>query len=255
VRLAELQGLLARAIEDPGSVHPGLLEKSILERAPLGASARVDVYAEMYRFRLADALRADFPRLFRLLGDEGFFALANAYAQAHPSASSDIGQFGRHLADFLQAHPGPRGDEADLAMLEWALAQAFTAPDAEPIAQDALAALGESAPEAHFTFVPALRTLQLSHDVLPVWATLEDSDEPPEVQVRDVQVAVWRQGFQVLHREMPDAEALALVRATSGMTLAETCEAFSEAEDAQQVAFRTLASWFSAGWVSRVESP
>jgi hypothetical protein len=124
VKLGELQALLARAIEAPDTVEPGLLERSIAERTPLEAAARANIYAEMYRFRLADALRADFPRLARLLGDEGFFAMAQAYATEHPSASSDIGQFGRHLADFLAENPGPRGDESDLARLEWALAQA-----------------------------------------------------------------------------------------------------------------------------------
>jgi len=255
MKLGELQALLASAIENPGSVEPVLLQKSIAERAPLDAHARADIYAEMYRFRLADALRADFPRLFRLLGDEGFFELASAYARHHPSSSSDIGQFGRALADFLAKHPGPRGDEADLARLEWALAEAFTAPDAEPVTQDALGRLGARAAEARFRFAPALRTLELTHDVLAVWATLEDAEEPPEVASRDVNVAVWRKGFQVLHRAMPQAEALALGRARSGATLAETCEAFSEADDAQREAFRTLGAWFADGWVAGVESP
>jgi hypothetical protein len=258
MKLGELQAMLAREIEFPGSVDPELLRRSIAERAPLDAVARADIYAEMYRFRLADALRADYPKVARLLGDEGFFKLSEAYAQEHPSASSDIGQFGQALADFLAEHPGPRGDEADLACLEWARAQAFTARDTEPLLQRDLGQLGEKAVDARLGFVPALTSLLLAHDVLPLWESLEETDgEPPEVpEVNNgpVHVAVWRQGFQVLHRAMPQEEADALERARTGATLAEVCEAFSALPDAQAQAFRTLGAWFSGGWVARVET-
>jgi hypothetical protein len=256
--LSELQALLASAIESSANVDRELLRRSIAERAPLDAVARADIYREMYRFRLADALRADFPHLAHLLGDEGFFNLSVAYAEMHPSASSDIGQFGRHLADFLAEHPGPRGDEADLAALEWARAQAFTAQDTEPLLQHDLGHLGEKAIGAQFGFVPALRALLLAHDVLPLWERLEETDgdmaEVPEVQKGPVHVAVWRQGFQVMHRAMTPEETDALERARAGLPLAEVCEAFSALQDAQQAAFRTLGAWFSRGWVARVET-
>lgn len=258
MKLGELQALLARAIEAPDTVEAGLLERSIAQRPPLDAAARADIYAEMYRFRLADALRADYPRVARLLGEEGFFAMAQAYAAAHPSASSDIGQFGRHLADFLSENPGPRGDEADLARLEWALAQAFTARDAESVAQAALGQLGEQAPSARLHFVPAVTSLTLGHDVLHLWARLDEKDEDevlPEVDATPVSVAVWRQNFTVLHRAMTAEEAEALARAKGGASLAEVCEAFTKVHDAQREAFRTLGAWFTHGWVASVERP
>ena len=254
MKLGELQHLLAQAIEAPATVEAEALKQGIAAREPLDAVARAGIYGEMYRARLADALRADFPQVARLLGDEGFFELSQAYAAHHPSASSDIGQFGQHLADFLAEHPGPRGDEADLARLEWSLAQAFTAQDCEPVTQTALGQLGASAAEACLTFVPALRTLELAHDVLPLFEKLEETDEPPAVQRGAVRVAVWRQGFQVLHRALGKEEAEALGRGLRGAPLAEVCEAFGGLEDAQYEAFRTLGGWFSSGWVAHVEA-
>lgn len=254
MRLGELQHLLAQAIEAPATVEPEALKQNIAAKEPLDAVARAGIYAEMYRSRLADALRADFPKVARLLGDEGFFELVQAYLAHHPSASSDIGQFGRHLADFLAEHPGPRGDEADLARLEWALAEAFTAQDSEPVTHEALGQLGANAAEARFTFVPALRTLELAHDVLPLFEKLEETEEPPAVRPGAVRVVVWRQGFQVLHRALGKEEAEALVRAQRGETLAEVCEAFGGLEDAQHEAFRTLGGWFSSGCVAHVEA-
>lgn len=257
MRLHELQDLLARAIAEPEGVERGALEAAIEARAPLDAVARAEIYAGMYRFRLADALHADFPRLARLIGDEGFFELACAYARAHPSESSDIGRFGRHLPAFLAEHPGPRGDEADLALLDWARTEALTAPDAEAVGQEALGRLGaEAIPLARFRFVPSLEVLTLGHDVLSVWRALEDEQEAPDVASRTVRVAVWRKGFDVLHASMTETEAAALARARAGGTLAEVCEVFAaEAEDAQGAAFRTLGAWFSDGWVAGVEGP
>ncbi|MGO9830592.1 MAG: putative DNA-binding domain-containing protein [Myxococcaceae bacterium] len=253
--LSALQTLLARAIAAPGTVQPEALGSSIVPHPPLDAVARAGIYADMYRARLQDALRSDFPNLARLLGDEGFFELSAAYADVHGSTHSDIGQFGQGLSDFLQTHPGPRGDEAALAQLEWALAQAFTAKDAAPTGQEALGQLGEAAIEARLRFVPALNVLVLSHDVLALWEQLEaESEAWPAPDSRPVSVAVWRKGFQVLHRALAPAEAEAVQRAQGGATLAVVCEAFSEGEDAAKEAFATLSAWFQDGWVLAVES-
>lgn len=256
MKLRELQDVLARAIAEPGTAEPEALFSSIAPHPPLDAVARAGIYADMYRTRLAEALKADFPNLHRLLGEEGFYGLSVAYATAHPSASSDIGQFGRALADFLAHYPCPRGDEADLARLEWARAQAFTAEDAVPVGQETLAQLGEAAVEAHLHFVPALGRLALEYDVLGLWDALEAaSGEAPAVERRPVSVAVWRTGHEVLHRGLPPMEAEALVRAQGGAPLAEVCEAFSEAEEPTLEAFRALSAWLASGWVARVECP
>ena len=256
MRLGELQDLLARAIAAPETADPGELHRSIDARAPLDAVARAEIYSGMYRFRLADALLADFPRLARLLGDQGFFEMACAYARDFPSECSDIGQFGRKLPEFLAQHPGPRGDSADVARLDWARTGALTAPDAEPVTQEALGSLGaEAVPFARFRFVPSLRTLTLEHDVLPTWLKLEAEEEPLPVDRRPVQVAVWRKGFEVLHSSMTPSETEALARARDGASLAEVCEAFAGAEDPQAEAFRTLGAWFSDGWVAAVDGP
>ena len=256
MNLGDLQDLLARAIVAPEGVARPELEAAIDARAPLDARARAEIYAGMYRFRLADALHADFPRVARLVGDDGFFELACAYAREHPSPSSDIGRFGRHLADFLAEHPGPRGDEADLARLDWARTEALTAPDTEPVGQEALGRLGEEAiPGASFRFVPSLSVLELGHDVMPAWRALENEEEPPPPDRRTARVAVWRKGFDVLHASLTESEAEALGRARAGLTLAEVCEAFAEADDAQGEAFRTLGAWFGDGWVAAVDAP
>src|SRR5438552_11615450 len=51
----------------------------VVSDARASAHERVQVYAYMYRARIAEALESQFPRLARLLGADAFAALAFAY--------------------------------------------------------------------------------------------------------------------------------------------------------------------------------
>src|SRR5437763_1002781 len=83
------------------------------------------------RLRLVAALREDFPLVEKLLGAEGFSALASSYAAAYPSDHFSLGRFGRAFDTFLRERPARwRRDLADLAALEWARAEVFVERDA-----------------------------------------------------------------------------------------------------------------------------
>src|ERR1041384_4697498 len=131
---------VGRAAEDP---HAG----------GLIASGDVDVYARMYRSRLHDALAEDYPKLHVALGDERFGELVAGYFRAHPPSSFTLREAGVALAGYL-AHQGDQADHepwpawaADLAALERARVEVFDGPDASPLVQDAVAALGAELPE------------------------------------------------------------------------------------------------------------
>ncbi|HET9551471.1 MAG TPA: putative DNA-binding domain-containing protein, partial [Anaeromyxobacteraceae bacterium] len=134
----------------------------------LSAEARAGVYADMWLWRQVEALRADFPAVAALVGDDGSFRLFEAYLRAHPSEDPDIGRLGRLLAAWLAEQPAaaPRPDLADLAALEWARQEAFFAAPAAPLGREALAAVApEAFPALRLRLVPSLRLLRLAHDV------------------------------------------------------------------------------------------
>jgi hypothetical protein len=154
----------------------------------------------MYLWRLVDALREDYPKIAALLGDERFYALAEAYVREHPSRHHDLGRMGVHLAAFLRAHPDPaRPDLADLAALEWARSEVFFEVEAAPVRQDALAALSpEQSLDVRFRLAPALRRIAVEHDAVRLarpraW----DAVPPPAPGVQAI--AVWRRRFDVFH--------------------------------------------------------
>lgn len=232
---------------------PGAL---VLSTPGLDAEARIGVYAGMYRARLVEALGADFPKLRRVLEEDRFAALGEAYLAEHPSDDPDLGRFGRRLAAFLSAHPASeRPDLADLAALEWARSEVFFDAPAEPLGREALALAPERFVATRLRFVPALRLVSVGHATAALWRALEAGEAPPAPSERPEAVAVWRSGFDVLHAALTPEEGEALGRALAGEPLGDVCEAFAERADAAEAAFAAVSSWVDDGWIAGVDAP
>jgi len=255
--LAETQRLFqALATRDP-AVPAGEAERLLRGTPGLSAADRLSIYADMYVWRLVDALRADYPKLAALLGDERFFTLAEAYVRAHPSDRPDLGQLGRHLPAFLQRHPArDRPDLADLAALEWARTEVFFEAPAEPLGPGAFGSLAPRAFLAsRLALVPALRLLVLDHDPVDAWRRLEAGEESGPAAPGPAPVVVWRSGFDVFHVRVDLDEAMALASAASGDPIERICAAFGRRPDPAGAAFEALSSWLREGWVASIRPP
>ncbi len=231
---------------------PSAAEDILVGSPELTAAERIGIYADMYLWRLTDALRDDYPKVAALLGDERFLALAEAYAREYPSDRPDLGQFGRHLPAFLRRFPAPeRADLADLAALEWARSEVFFEAPATPVRREALAALGPDAfLDARLKLVPALRVLFLDHDVAAAWRRLENGEPAGAPVAEPTAVAVWRAGFDVFHALVDLDEARAMEAAFAGAPLQRVCAAFERREDPAAAAFTALSSWLDEGWIA-----
>ena len=207
--------------------------------ADLPAEERVAIYARMFLHRQIDALREMFPKVVAALGDEAFFEVAARYVRQNPSEHPDLGQLGRKLAAFLD-----RPDLRDLARLEWARGEVFEAPPAESLTPEEFASLAQDPVEfIHYgvRLIPALRLLELDHDVAPLWDETAASAEQ-----RPTQWVVWRCGFDVFHVTVDPDEARAVRLALAGSPLADVCAAL---EDPQR-ATEALQSWLAEGWIA-----
>ena len=96
----------------------------------LSAEARVDIYANMYFYRLLDALKEDFPATLAVLGDDNFHNLVTGYLLEYPPTEPSIYYCGQHLADYLRDHPMREGAPfiADLASSSAPSSRCFTVP-------------------------------------------------------------------------------------------------------------------------------
>jgi hypothetical protein len=249
--LAETQALFHQAITGAEPVAADRIDACFAGTPEHPAADRVAIYANMYLWRLVEALRQTFPNLVRLLGDETFAGLAEDYLRRHPSEHHDVGRVGRRLAAFLREHPDPeRPDLAALAELEWARQEVFFAPAAPPAGAGILAGLdADDLPRVRLLVSPSLRVLVLDHAGGPLWRQLEDGEPPGPPIPGPAAVAVWRSGLEVFHASLPLDEAAALAGARSGDSLATTCDSFGGRADPATAAHAALSSWFQEGWL------
>src|SRR5262245_42006643 len=140
--LKDLQNLLYRLITAPSGVAEGLGGEHALPAGGLAAlvdgderlsaEARVDIYANMYFYRLLDVLKEDYPATLAVLGEASFHNLITAYLIEHRPSAPSVMQAGKFLPDFLRGQPVRAAFPcvADLAMLERAMTEVFCAADA-----------------------------------------------------------------------------------------------------------------------------
>jgi hypothetical protein len=173
--LLELQRAFASALRD--EPHDAV---AWADGDGISASARLRVYRNNGRAVFERALEATFPVVRERVGPEYFCQLAHFYRQAHPSTAGDLHEVGRHFAGFLrlQLTASPYAWLAELAALEWAIAEAGVAAESTVAEASDLAGLGpESVADARLKLVPSLQRVSALAPVLAVWrANQPDAD-------------------------------------------------------------------------------
>lgn len=267
--LEETQKIFWHLLTAPEGVEQGLRTLPERERRlPLGldglvvgderlsARARLDVYANMYFYRLLDCLREDFPAVLAALGDDRFHNLVTDYLIAHPSAHPSLRWLGEGFPSILESHPESRERPflPDLGRLEWAILDAFDAPDAEPISPSTLESVPPEAwADLGFELSPSLSLLDVEHAVDEAWKTAKEGASIEAVRPECRTIRVWRKNLRVYHRAIdpPEARAIRLVR--DGEDFGTVCEAFGDEEDAPLFLARLLRGWVSEQLIVGIE--
>lgn len=235
--------------------EPSAIADAIVDAPPLPIAQRLGIYSNAYRVRLIDALADTYPVLHAVLGDEVFGTLGEEFVAAHPSVHRSIRWYGGELADFLGRCP-PYTDQpilAELASVEWTLAEVFDAADAEPKPRAAFSVVDPSDwSELQFEFHPSLRRLHLRWNTAAVWQAMSREEVPPDPLCAEQSVPwlLWRQNLQNYFRSMTADEAVALDSALRGDNFGEICEALSEWLPDEEIPLRAaglLGTWADSG--------
>jgi len=264
--VTEPSGVVAALAAEHDADVPALTE---LIRGDRGVAPvdRLAVYANAYFARVHDCLRDDFAALARALGAAAFHDLVKTYLMMHPPTRFSLRHAGEHLAKHLATEPFAAifsrrcPYAADLARLDWALSEAFYAPDAPALAREQLAVV---APEAwaalRFVATPSLLLLTFAWPVHRVRERFESEDadvvwdQAPSLGIEPTHVRVWRQDEHVRYRAIARLEHEALVSAITGEPFASICERATEfvgEADAASQAASLLSSWVSDGLLAR----
>lgn len=235
--------------------QPADLERVIASDERASAVERLDVYANMYFYRIRDTLRDYFPATTAALGDDGFHNLITDYLLAHPSAHPSLRQVGRHLASFAAGHAlgGERPWLGELVTLEWARLDVFDRRDEVPLDRARLQTL---APEAFAGLI--LRPI-VAHELVPtvfavdeLWSAVAQREEeppaPPAARAQPAALLIWRREITVFHRlaDLAEAEAIGWLR--GGLPFGALCERLGQDRDPEQAA-RQGATWL-AQWLA-----
>jgi hypothetical protein len=224
--------------------------------APLlkGDPRRFGIYRGNLGAHWSRALSSAYPVLRRLVGDEFFDALARVYGRAHPAVDPDLNRFGAALPDFLAGF-APAAEYpylADVARLEWAVHEAWFAPDAD----GAPATLAGLAPDAfaaaRAVLHPSLRLHASPWATAALWHAHQDGGPDfPDLLRADTHALVLRPRFDVLVHTIGAAEYAALSRLARGDTFGAALDAAFDLDEDFDVAAH-LRRWLDQGIVLKI---
>ncbi|MEA1647747.1 DNA-binding domain-containing protein [Nitrospirillum sp. BR 11164] len=189
------------------------------------AGARLKIYRANVQQSLAEALAAAFPVTLRLMGLPAFRAAALDFVRAHPPTRPQLAAYG---GGFPAALAPLDAGAADMARLEWAVMEAYFAPDAPALTVERLAAFppGDYA-RLRFIAHPAARVVWLGHDVLPLWRQAQEDEAwvPPAPEAADGEVLVLRPPDGIVCVSLPPGAAAAIQSLLNGDMLTQAAEA------------------------------
>ncbi|MCX8048189.1 MAG: DNA-binding domain-containing protein [Methylohalobius sp.] len=252
MKLTEIQHRLQAAILDQAQNVPPFL-------AGDGAKG-LAVYREAYRLRLLEALVADYPVLYRWLGEETFAELALAYLAAFPSCERSLRWIGKHLAEFLQSTDPwrARPELSEMALFEWTLGLAFDCADSDPLFSENLAQIpSQQWPKLKFKLHPSVYILALRYPVPQIWRAMQDAMPLPDCQKLQSTVSwlIWRKELRVFFRSLAKPERLALEAIQASKVFSEVCAGLAEWDCAADVAgymAYLLRRWLEEGLIVAV---
>lgn len=256
------ESILSTQDERRAAVLSWIKQGTALPPESIDVEARLGVYVDAYVLRLGEALRANYPAVHQLLGDDDFDALVRRYLKAHPPAHASIRWFGEHLAVFLaQEEPYSVVPAiAELAAFEWALRHTIDAADAAVLAPEYLYSLNpQSWGELTFRVHPSLTILTLSWNAPQIWRALTAAKAPPApVQQADFWLVYRQPDLVTGWRSASALEVTALENIARGQSFSDLCEDLcnlTEDVDAVPLTAATfLRDWVSQGLLSlRVE--
>jgi hypothetical protein len=198
------------------------------------------------------------------VGEEPFGQLARVFWHAEPPLRGDLGTWGEVLPRFIE------GDAslaewpylADCARLDWLVAQAERAADAEPELQT-LAWLADTDPAAlAFELMPGTVLLNSAHPVCSIWLahhpSAEDEGQGTDAAFDQARVAlaegraehalVWRRGWRAQVQAIDTATARWTAAVLAGRSVSEALDAAGPGFDLGQ----WLGNAVQRSWLRRV---
>lgn len=172
----------------------------LLVRTKISGKRRLRIYHNNIFTNFTDALSAVYPVIKKLVGDEFFHFMADAYIRKFPSASGNLHDFGARLPEFIEEFEPANSLVylADVARLEWAYHLVFHAADCQPLIAEKLQLVEQ---ENYFKLIfatnPASQLIYSTYPILTIWQsnqeTVADNVESIQLDEGESRLLVIRQ--------------------------------------------------------------
>ncbi len=197
----------------------------VLPSKNLTSIERLDIYADMYRWRLVDILTEEYPTLSHLLGKNAFSALAEEYIALHPSEHYNLAALSQHFPRFIEEEGSDvthREFAAEVARLERAMEEVYDAPQKDPVTSEEFEKIPDEVwGEVHMDLIPALELLSFSYPVDEYVTSVRENRHMDIPDPNPSWVVVYRNDFTVWRSGITREQHHLLTELRSGQSLGE----------------------------------
>lgn len=232
------------------------LTDSATRHLPMGLHRGLDIYQNNYRSQLVGCLQESYPQLRSWLGDDAFLCAARTHIERHRPTGWTLDAYGANFGATVQALFPDNPDLHELAWIEAALASAFVAPDAPPLAASALPFIDWDL--ARLRFTPSLSLALASTNAADIWWAMHDQTGRPESRMlaRPGGVMAWRRGYVSCLRTLDRLDFAALAHACADGSFTSLCDmlvAQLGETDGVAKAGSLLAEWIGSELITSID--
>lgn len=225
--LFELQSDFIADLTFPAS---GRILSHLSPHPKLSPSQQFHIYQDSFIGRLQKILSSTFPVCQKLVGDDFFFNMTIPYIETH-APTNDLNRYGATFSDFISQHPvAPQLPYlADVAKLEWAWQETFTAKDNPLFNFDELAAAYHDGLRDIFFKLPERSSLLNSpYPLQHIWETNQDAYQGDTLITLDspqlFYFLIWRQQLNRKMDVLTYSEWQVLTLIKQQLSLNQICE-------------------------------
>jgi hypothetical protein len=184
---------------------------------------RFAIYRNNVVVGLVRALESRFPVVKRLVGEEFFRDMAQAFVTEDPPRSPVLFRYGSTFPDFIAGFPPATGVPflADVARLELARGRAYHAADARPLPREDFSALdADKLAVTGARLHPSVELLTSPYPIVSIWRAHQEEGEPHLSSWQPEAALVVRPGLDVEVHLLPAGGYQFLTALSQGASLA-----------------------------------
>ncbi|MFK7903115.1 MAG: putative DNA-binding domain-containing protein [Nitratireductor sp.] len=199
------------------------IPSSIQDTKNKPSTKRFNVYRNNVVVSLMESMKAAYPSIHAIMGEDNFAKIARIYISQHPPSSPVMQKFGSHFADFIKAFAPLKNSPflSDVALVERLYLEAYHALDEEPLNPELLSSIPpEKTGDLVFSIHPAAHLISSEYPVLDLFEyRFEHPQSAPDLS-KAQSVLITRPHLQNLITDLDTAQAIFVGAIIKGQTLA-----------------------------------